>query len=132
MKINAIKTKLTFQGLWGNTTNKAVKVRSDESLKIYSTEKIEYFPFSNESLEEANKVLKQNTSLDVYRDEKLAKEDCICEKYVKKDVCIKQYLLFSSKDWLDYLNKKISNGSYMHSLIENNLKKLHLEKYLRA
>ena len=88
-----------------------------------------YYPFGDESLENVNSVMKENTTY------KRIIENGADSLYISQtgiDVRVKQPLLFCTKQWINYITNKLSIGSPEYILIEQNLKKLHLEKYLRA
>ena len=140
MKINAVqnlqqnyyqKGTNSFKGLWGNSYKRNEKIYSDTDLEIYDYEKKEYFPFSDESLQSVSNLLKENTTYQKIYVDKLAKEDCMCTIYKGVDISVKQPLLFSANQWKEYITNKLPTDSIDFRFIEQNLRKIHLERYLK-
>ena len=128
MKITSINNQNTFKGLWGETikTNEHKNLGAKEFFANYET-KI-YYPFGDESIETVNNVMKENTTYKKFTNNNF---DKLSIYETGTDVSVKNPLLFSGKQWLKYLSNKLAIGSIERCLIEENLKRLHLEKYIK-
>ena len=129
MRVTAINYQNNFKGLWGETIKTNGKSQSDSKLIFSNYETKIYYPFGDESIEDVNKVLRSNST---YQKLTENKSDNIYIKEIGTDISIKERLYFSAKQWLKYISNKLAVGSAEHSLIEQNLRNLHLEKYIRA
>jgi hypothetical protein len=88
-----------------------------------------YYPFGDESIEDVNKIMKNNTT---YKRIIENDSDILSIKQSGTDISVKQPLLFSAKQWFQYISNKLALGSVECRLIEENLRRLHLEKYIRV
>ena len=77
------------------------------------------------SIENVNNILKENSTYKKILGDGFTKE-------IGTDISIKNRLYFTAKQWLKYINNKMEAGSIERRMIEQNLRKLHLEKYLIA
>ena len=109
MKVTAVsrynqvstQNKIAFKGLWGDT-KKINKVTSNElTTDIYNFETKEYFPFADDHLESFQEILKESTYHTITFTNK---ENW--RLHTGLNICIKPYLLFSKKQWLDYNKTK--------------------------
>ena len=122
-----VQNRTNFKGLWGDT-KKINEVSSNElSTDIYNFETKEYFPFADEHIESFRGILKDST----YTVEQIKNKEN-WKIHTGLNISIKSFLLFSKKQWLDYISYKISKESIDFKFIEKNLKNMHLERYLRA
>ena len=129
MKITSINNQNSFKGLWGETVKTNEQRKLDKKIIFADYETKHYYPFGDESIEDVNKVLKENST---YKRTIKSELDSISITQTGTDVSVKQSLLFSAKQWIKYLNNKLSLSNVECKLIEQNLRKLHLEKYLKA
>lgn len=140
MKIRAINTisrsyqtkQTNFSGLWGDTIKLKEQLTSKRQTDIYDCEIKQYYPFAEEPLQKVHDIMKKNTTYRTFESMNSALEKLPCYVHTGTDVRVKKGLLFTTKQWLNYLSKKIEAGTPEFNLIENNLKNLHLERYLRA
>lgn len=121
--LNSINTR----GLWGETLLVNNMSNSNSRVVISNYETKHYYPFGDESLEEVNNVLKENSTYKTLKEES---SDVLFIKEVGTNISIKQPLLFSAKQWMKYIANKLAIGGPEYRLIEQNLKSLHLERYL--
>ena len=77
-------------------------------------------------------IMKENTTFKITRQEEGLDEFLYCKKFEGTDVRVKPSLLFTTKQWINYITNKLVSGSVECNFIEQNLKNLHLERYLRA
>lgn len=122
-----MQKKQSFKGLWGETHNSSYML--DSSNWIYEHRKTkDYFPFLDEPNFEINRVVRNNSS-----SKGGPAEDCDLQS-----VCveIKERLGFTKKEWNKYLSGARQKAHDLKerltaSMIENNLRKLNLQKYIR-
>ena len=129
MKITSINNQNNFRGLWGESIKTqehknlgSKMINSDYETKIY-------YPFGDESIEDVNNIMKKNIT---YKRTIENYADTLSISQTGIDVSVKQRLLFSAKQCMKYMTNKLAIGSIEHRLIEQNLRSLHLEKYLHA
>lgn len=129
MKITSINNQNTFKGLWGESIKTNEQKQNGKNLILANYETRVYYPFGDESIEDANKVLRENSTY-----KKIAEQnaDTLCIKEIGTDVSIKSRLFFTAKQWMNYINNKFALSNIELELIEQNLKKLKLEKYMKA
>ena len=139
MKVSAVNSQnnrkysnIRFSGLWGDTIKRNGQVLDKQKLEIYDFETKEYFPFAEESLQTVHNIMKENTTFKILEEEISSDEFCRCRKFEGTDIRVKSGLLFTTKQWINYITNKLITGSVECNLIERNLKNLHLERYLRA
>ena len=125
MRITKINIQQNFKGLWGDTIKINERKNSQKGLVISDYETKIYYPFGDESIENANNILKENSTYKKILGDGFTKE-------IGTDISIKNRLYFTAKQWLKYINNKMEAGSIERRMIEQNLRKLHLEKYLIA
>ena len=128
MKITPIIYNKSFQGLWGGTVTRKESIKNKFSYDIYDYETKEYYPFADEKLEALSDVLKKNSTYKTESSDEI--ENCLV--HTGTNIHIKTSLLFTTKQWMDYISKKMIAGCPEFNLIEKNLKKLALDKYLRV
>ena len=125
MRITSIDNTQNFKGLWGDTIKVNGRKNNYSGLVISDYETKNYYPFGDESIECANNVLKTNSTYKKILENGYTKE-------VGTDISIKNRLFFTAKQWMKYIGNKMDVGSVERRMIEHNLKKLHLERYLIA
>ncbi len=130
--INSQNNRLSYKGLWGDTITRQEELLSKRGIDIYNCETKEYFPFCEESLQSVNDLMKANTTYRVIEENESGDKFSRCRKHEGTDIRVHGTLLFTTKQWINYITNKIVSGSVECNLIENNLRKLHLERYLRA
>ena len=139
MKINQINSvsanckprPTNFKGLWGETISQNQLQTTATKVDIYDCQTKEYHPFADESIEETYEVLKKNSTYTTSKESYLAELARIWLKHTGTDIRIKEWLHFTAKEWANYLKNSLKNTIYQTKIIENNLKNLHLEHYLR-
>ncbi len=129
MRVTAINYQNNFKGLWGETIKTKERRQSDSKLILSNYETKIYYPFGDESIEDVNRVLRTNST---YQKLTENRSDNMYIKEIGTDISIKERLYFSAKQWLKYISNKLAVGSAEYNLIEQNLKNLHLEKYIRV
>ena len=135
MKVTTIglqNNSLSYKGLWGDTIKRKEQVVKKQRLDIYDCETKVYFPFAEESLQSVHNIMKENTTFKVSELVSTSDKFSYCRKYEGTDVRVNSGLLFTTKQWINYITNKLITGSVECNLIERNLKSLHLERYLRA
>ena len=128
MKITSINNQNGFKGLWGDSIVTNEKKHLDKQIINANYETKIYYPFGDEAWEEVNNVMKQNTT---YRRTITNNGDLLHVSQTGIDVSVKQPLLFGTKQWISYITNKLTLTKQECQLIEQNLKRLHLEKYIR-
>ena len=130
MKVTTIQGNYhnnSFTGLWGDTKTIKESRKTKWCSDIYDYENKEYHPFADESLEALSNIQKKNST---YKTSKMTDiKDCFV--HTGTNICIKSSLLFTAKQWMNYISHKMAAGCPEFNIIENNLRKLHLERYLR-
>lgn len=116
-----------FRGLWGDIIPQKGYSENKWSSHIYDYETKEYHPFADENFEALSNVQKKNSTYKTM----LNKEIENCYIHTGTNISIKANLLFTAKQWLNYISHKIAVGSPEFKVIEDNLRNLHLERYLR-
>jgi hypothetical protein len=129
MKITSINNQNGFKGLWGDPIVTNEKKHLDKKMIHSDYETKIYYPFGDEAWEEVNNVMKQNIT---YRRTITNNGDLLYVSQTGTDVSVKQPLLFGAKQWINYITNKLTLTKQECQLIEQNLKKLHLEKYIRV
>ena len=105
MKITSINNQNTFKGLWGESIKTNEQKQNGKNLILANYETRVYYPFGDESIEDANKVLRENSTY-----KKIAEQnaDTLCIKEIGTDVSIKSRLFFTAKQWMNYINNKFA------------------------
>ena len=129
MKITSIDNQRSFKGLWGETIKTNEQKLQGNKMVLANYETRLYYPFGDESIEDVNKIMKNNTT---YKRIIENDSDILSIKQSGTDISVKQPLLFSAKQWFQYISNKLALGSVECRLIEENLRRLHLEKYIRV
>ena len=129
MKIASIDNQRSFKGLWGETIKTNEQKLHGNKMVLANYETRLYYPFGDESIEDVNKIMKNNTT---YKRIIENDSDILSIKQSGTDINVKQPLLFSAKQWFQYISNKLELGSVECRLIEENLRRLHLEKYIRV
>ena len=129
MKITSIDNQRSFKGLWGETIKTNEQKLQGNKMVLANYETRLYYPFGDESIEDVNKIMKKNTT---YKRIIENESDILSITQTGTDISVKQPLLFSAKQWLQYISNKLAIGSIECRLIEENLRRLHLEKYIRV
>jgi len=128
VNIKAINQTNSFKGLWGET-KKINKVTQNElHTDIYSYTNKDYYPFADEHLESLNKIIKDFSTYNTT----ILDEKNIYRLHSGTNISVKSFLYFTKKQWLKYIEGRLPIGSVELNFIEKNLKKLHLEKYLKV
>ena len=127
MKITSINNQNSFKGLWGDSIVTNEKKHLDKKMIHADYETKIYYPFGDEAWEEVNNVMKQNTT---YRRTITNNGDLLYVSQTGTDVSVKQPLLFGAKQWINYITNKLALTKQECQLIEQNLKRLNLEKYI--
>ena len=128
MPVAQVNNSKSFKGLWGNTIPKKEVTKNTFRLDVYDYITREYHPFADESLEALSNVLKKNSTYKTENSKEI--ENCLVHTGI--NICIKSNLLFTTKQWMNYISNKMITGCPEFNFIEKNLKNLHLDKYLRA
>lgn len=130
MKINSINYSLNynkpthkaqnFEGLWGKTSK---NTDFDAVLGIPKVEETSYYyPFSDETQDEINKVVKENTSADIDETDGAMKykiNDCrVCTTLPFKKVNFENYTAMNEKSKL-YSNTKVIHYSVKDKYLNN-------------
>lgn len=130
MKITAVgqnNYNRAFKGLWGETIPKKGYSENSWHSDIYDYETKEYHPFADENIEALSNVQKKNSTYKTC--ENPEKKNCFI--HTGTNICIKAKLLFTAKQWQNYISHKMAASCPEFKFIEKNLKSLHLERYLR-
>ena len=130
MQIRAINYTNSFKGLWGDTIKYNDRKQSLVGLEIFDYETKKYYPFGDESIEAIANIQKNNSTYNLTRN--TLNNGAYVARHTGTNISIKQPLLFSAKQWFLYISNKLALGEHEIKLIENNLKNLHLEKYLKV
>ena len=125
--VNGIQSQTKFRGLWGDTKTCKGESALSWNSDVYDYVTKEYHPFADESLESLSKIQKQNSTYKTIGNPERANSRI----HVGTNISIKSSLLFTTKQWLNYISYKMSAGCPEFKFIENNLRDLHLERYLR-
>ena len=129
MKITSINNQNAFRGLWGESIIINERKQAGKNLVFANYETKIYYPFGDESIEDVNTVMRKNTTYKRVVENGL---DTLSISQTGVDVSVKQRLLFSAKQWINYINNKLSLSNVERQLIEQNLRRLKLEKYIRV
>ena len=129
MKISPIaqQQNQTFKGLWGETN--VERYMLDSTYYIYEHRKIkDYYPFLDETKDEVAEVIRKNEYFEGGLTDLVDASSCV--------VNLKESLNFTKKEWEKYLAGKLKGALDIQKrltaeLIENNLRKLKLTKYIK-
>lgn len=129
MKVSPIaqQQNQTFKGLWGNSTEERYML--DSSYYIYEHRTVkDYHPFLDESKKEIENVVRQKEFFNGGLVDMVDATSC--------QVRVLETLNFTKKEWEKYLAGKLKgaldiNKRLTAEMIENNLKKLNLTKYIK-
>ena len=127
--INSINNN-SFKGLWGKTVqhndynySEQYDIRDDSRTR-------EYYPFKDETQETINEVVKRNKT---YKQEMVDYTNPPHKSVLEStgtDIKVMSKLEFTAYEWAKYVGNSLKSALKVNH-IENNLKKLHLEKHLR-
>ena len=131
MKITKIDNVNTFKGLWGETIKIKESKQSILGLDVSDYETRLYHPFGDESIEDLSMVQKNNSTFKTQVSDTFNGKNSCVKKRTGTNISIQPSLLFSAKQWLLYATNKLALKEHEIRLIENNLKILHLERYLK-